>query len=99
MATLDTPSCVTVSRPLKEASMKTFISLCVVAIAAVSAFASGKLTQHEVREAASCMRLAAKMQSDPTINTWRNRMKVWPCLEKAGGTSRELAAVASGQRP
>jgi hypothetical protein len=78
--------------------MKTFISLCVVAIAALSAFASDKPTQHEDREAASCMRLAAKMQSDPSMNTWRNRMKVWPCLEQAGRASRDLA-IASGQRP
>ena len=67
--------------------MKTFISLCVVAIAAVSAFASGKQTQHADREAESCLRLAAKMQSDPFMNTWRNRMKVWPCLEKGRGAS------------
>ena len=99
MATLDSPSCVTVSRHLKEASMKTFISLCVVAIAAVSAIASGKPTRHADREAASCLRLTAKMQSDPSMNTWRNRMKVWPCLDEVGGASRELATVASGQRP
>ena len=79
--------------------MKTFISLCVVAIAAVSAIASGMPTQQEDREAASCMRLAAKMRSDPTMNTWRNRMKVWPCLEQAGRAFRDLATVASGQRP
>lgn len=79
--------------------MKTFISLCVVAIAAVSAFASGKPIQHENRGAASRMRLAAKMQSDHSMNTWLNRMKVWPCLEEAEGAPRDLATVASGQLP
>jgi len=79
--------------------MKTFISLCVVAIAAVSAFAGSLPTRQKNRETASCLRLAAKMHADASMDTWRNRMKVWPCLKEAGGASPEIAAVSSGQRP
>lgn len=78
--------------------MKTFISLCVVAIAAVSAFAGSLPTPHRDRATASCMRLAAKMRADASMDNWRNRMKVWPCLKKAGA-SAHLAAVTGGQRP
>jgi len=79
--------------------MKTFISLCVVAIAAVSAFAGSKPTEHKDREAASCLRLAAKMQADGSLDTRRNRIKVWPCIKEAGGMSRRVMAITSGQRP
>jgi hypothetical protein len=79
--------------------MKTFISLCVVAIAAVSAFAGSPPTPQKNRTTPSCMRLAAKMQADASMDTWRNRMKVWPCLKEAGLASRQLAAVISGQQP
>ena len=79
--------------------MKTFLSLCVVAIAAVSAFAGSLPTQQKNRATASCMRLAAKMQADASMDTWRNRMKVWSCVKEAGGAPRELVAVTSGQRP
>lgn len=78
--------------------MKTFISLCVVAIAAVSAFAGSLPTPEKDRTTASCKRLAAKMQADASMDTWRNRMKVWPCLKEADA-SAELAAVTGGQRP
>jgi hypothetical protein len=79
--------------------MKAFISLCVVAIAAVSAFAGSLPTQQKDRATASCIRLAAKMQADASMDTWRNRMKVWPCAKEARDASRKLVAVANGQRP
>ena len=73
--------------------MKTFISLCVLAIAAVSAFAGSNPTQHKDREAAFCLRLAAKMQADGSLDTWRNRIKMWPCIKEAGGMSHQVVAV------
>ena len=79
--------------------MKTLISLCVVSIAAVSAFAGGKPTLNQDREAASCLRLAAKMQADASLDTWRNRMKVWPCRKEGGVAARQLAAVTNGRQP
>jgi hypothetical protein len=79
--------------------MKTFISLCVVAIVAASAFAGSMPIQHEDREATSCQRLAAKMRTDASRDTWRNRMKVWLCHNAAGSISNEVATVGTGQRP
>jgi hypothetical protein len=97
---LDTPSLTRDSvTSLERTIHETLISLCVVAIAAVPAFAGSMPTQRKDRAAASCMRLFAKMRADASMDTWRNRMKVWPCLKEAGGTSRQLAAVTSGQRP
>lgn len=78
--------------------MKTFISLCVVAIAAVSAFAGSLPTPEKDRATASCKRLAAKMQADASMDTWRNRMKVWPCLKEVDA-SAQLVAVTGGQQP
>lgn len=89
----------TVSRPSKEEVMKTFISLCVVAIAAVSAFAGSLPTPEKDRATASCMRLAANMQADASMDTWQNRMRVWPCLKDAAAKSREFTFVTSGKRP
>ena len=65
---------------------------------AVSAFAGSLPSPDKDRATASCMRLAAKMQADASMDNWRNRMKVWPCLKEAGG-SAHLAAVTGGQRP
>ena len=97
---LDEPSHqVTVSRPSKEEVMKTFISLCVVAIAAVSTFAGSLPTPEKDRAAASCMRLASKMRADASMDTWQNRMRVWPCLKEAAAKSHELASMTSGKRP
>jgi hypothetical protein len=78
--------------------MKTFISLCVVAIAAVSSFADSVPSSHDHRATASCKRLAAQMRADASMDTWLNRMKVWPCLKEVHA-SPQLAAFTGGQRP
>jgi len=43
---------------------------------------------------ASCERLLSNMRRDPSLNTWRNRMKVWPCYRASPDKQKDLALAA-----
>lgn len=47
------------------------------------------------RETRACLVLLQKMSQSPAANTWRNRMRAWPCMKRAG--ARRTTTAEAGQ--
>jgi hypothetical protein len=45
---------------------------------------------------ATCERLLGNLRRDPSLDTWRNRMKVWPCYRKSAYKQADLVLAAGG---
>lgn len=42
----------------------------------------------------SCHRLLSNMRRQPSLDTWLNRRKVWPCYKKSPYRQEDLALAA-----
>jgi len=89
---LGTPSSDAVTHNLEVYHVKKFLVLLalvvgVTAIPAMKATGSSPASKAAVaadrREARACEVLLRKMSQSPSADTWRNRMRAWPCIRRA----------------
>jgi hypothetical protein len=66
----------------------------VTAIPAMKATGSSPASEVTVaanrRDALACEVLLRKMSKSPNADTWRNRMRAWPCIQRAMATRTSI---------
>ena len=79
--------------------MKKFLILIVLVgsvttTASMKAAGSGFMPETTVaadrREARACEVLLRKMSQSPNADTWQNRMRAWPCMQRAETTRASI---------
>jgi len=74
--------------------MKKFLLLLAIAggatalasVQAVGLSPDGRSKDADIPEARACAVLLKRMNQSAEADTWRNRMRLWPCLKRADGT-------------
>ena len=70
--------------------MRTHLIIILLAVTSATAvtFAAGANQQKTDNVTVACHRMVENMRRDASLNTWRNRIKVWPCHKDymSGGT-------------